>query len=94
VATQGGGILLLGATFTLVANNSVLDNRGSQFNSGGIVVLSATALTGGSNPNFDTIARNFAFRNRPADLIWDGTGIGVRFKANYCATSVPAGLCH
>jgi hypothetical protein len=94
VTTQGGGILLLGATFTLVAHNSVFGNRGSQFNSGGIVVLSATALTGGSNPNFDTITRNTAFGNHPADLRWDGTGTGVRFKANYCATSVPAGLCH
>jgi Right handed beta helix region len=94
VATQGGGILLLGATFTLVAHNSVFGNRGGQFNSGGIVVLSAKALTGGSNPNFDTITRNIAFGNHPADLRWDGTGIGVRFRANYCATSVPAGLCH
>jgi hypothetical protein len=86
--------LLLGATFTLVAHNSVLGNRGRQFNSGGIVVLSAAALTHGSNPNFDTITRNTAFGNHPADLRWDGTGIGVRFTANYCATSVPAGLCH
>jgi parallel beta-helix repeat protein len=91
---QGGGILLLGATHTLVAHNGVFGNSGKQFNSGGIVVASAHALTKGSNPNFDTIAHNIAFRNHPADLIWDGTGVGVRFKANHCGTSVPPGLCH
>jgi nitrous oxidase accessory protein NosD len=94
VPFQGGGILLLGATYTLVAYNQVAGNSGSQVNSGGIVVASANKLTGGSNPNFDTIAHNFAFRNHPADLIWDGTGVGVKFRANVCGTSLPPGLCH
>jgi hypothetical protein len=94
VNTQGGGILLLGATQTLVADNSVAGNSGKQFNSGGIVVLSARAISHGSNPNFDTIARNTAFRNHPADLIWDRSGVGVRFKANHCRTSMPSGFCH
>jgi parallel beta-helix repeat protein len=90
---QGGGILLLGATHTLVAHNGVFGNSGKQFNSGGIVVVSAHMFKG-SNPDFDTIAHNIAFRNHPADLIWDGTGVGVRFKANHCGTSLPPGLCH
>jgi hypothetical protein len=94
VSTQGGGILLLGATQTLVTNNFVTGNKGKQFNSGGIVVLSARAISHGSNPNFDTIAHNSAFRNHPADLVWDHSGIGVRFTANECQTSVPSGLCH
>jgi nitrous oxidase accessory protein NosD len=94
VSTQGGGILLLGATRTLVAHNTVAGNTGKQFNSGGIVVLSANAISHGSNPNFDTITGNFALRNHPADLIWDGTGIGVRFRANDCGRSLPPGLCH
>jgi hypothetical protein len=95
VATQGGGILLLGATYTLVAHNYVFGNSGSQFNSGGIVVLSAKLVNpAASNPNFDTITRNTAFGHHPADLRWDGTGTGVRFTRNHCATSVPAGLCH
>ncbi len=94
VSTQGGGILLLGATYTLVARNSVSGNVGKQFNSGGIVVLSASALTKGSNPNFDVIANNTAYRDRPADLIWDGTGIHVRFLGNRCVRSAPPGLCH
>lgn len=91
---QGGGILLLGATQTLVARNSVAGNSGRQINSGGIVVASAHSLTHGSNPNFDTIANNTAFGDHPADLIWDRTGIGVRFVANHCGTSIPPGLCH
>lgn len=95
-ALQGGGILLLGATRTLVTGNSVAGNTGQQINSGGIVVASAKPLTGGqgSDPNFDTIARNTAFRDHPADLLWDGTGTGVTFTGNHCATSLPAGLCH
>jgi hypothetical protein len=91
---RGGGILLLGATRTLVAHNAVFDNVGRQFNSGGIVVLSASMISHGSNPNHDTIAANHALHNRPADLIWDGTGVGVHFVANHCRTSQPAGLCH
>lgn len=94
VPTQGGGILLLGATFSLVVRNSVQGNTGTQINSGGIVVASAHSLTGGSNPNFDTIASNTAFGDHPADLIWDGTGVHVTFRANVCRTSIPPGLCH
>ena len=94
VNLQGGGILLLGATRTLVAHNSVAGNSGKQINSGGIVVASAHALTHGSNPNFNVVVGNTAFHNHPANLVWDGTGIGVRFKANECGTSIPSGLCH
>ena len=92
VNTQGGGILLLGATHTLVTHNSVTGNAGKDFNSGGIVVLSAKSLTHGSNPNFDTVSFNFAFGNHPADLVWDHTGVGVRFTHNACATSKPGGV--
>jgi len=90
----GGGILLLDATHTLVTHNSVTGNSGKQINSGGIVVASAHALTHGSNPDFDTVVLNSAFGNHPADLIWDGTGIGVRFAADACGTSLPPGMCH
>jgi len=91
---KGGGILLLGATETRVANNSVAGNTGRQVNSGGIVVLSARSLTHGSNPRHDSIVRNTAYRNRPADIRWDGTGTAVHFARNHCRTSAPAGLCH
>jgi nitrous oxidase accessory protein NosD len=93
VDTKGGGILLLGATHTLVTHNSVTGNAGKKFNSGGIVVLSAKPLSHGSNPEFDTISFNFAFHNHPADLIWDHTGFRVRFRHNACGTSIPGGFC-
>ena len=94
VNIQGGGILLLGATKTLVVHNTVLGNKGNQINSGGIRLLSAAALTKGSNPNHDAVVANRAFHNKPADLIWDGTGVGNTFVANHCGKSIPAGLCH
>lgn len=89
---QGGGILLLGATNTLVAHNLVTANRGRQLNSGGIVVVSASQFHG-SNPKNDLITRNSLRRNRPFDLLWDGTGTNVVFTHNHCATSSPPGLC-
>jgi hypothetical protein len=94
VPFQGGGILLLGATRTVVAGNNVAGNAGKQLNSGGIVVASAHPLTGGSNPDSDTIADNTASSNHPADLIWDGTGTNVMFTGNDCSISIPTGLCH
>ena len=90
---QGGGILLFGATQTKVMNNSLKGNVGQQINSGGIVVISA-AVFHGSDPQFDTIAHNTAFRDQPADLSWDGTGSNVNFAGNHCSTSIPSGLCH
>ena len=93
VNLQGGGILLLGATQTKVLSNSIKGNQGTQLNSGGIVVASAKALTGGSDPEFDTIARNTAFNDHPADLIWDGTGTSINFVGNQCRHSIPTGLC-
>ncbi len=58
------------------------------------MVASAHGLTRGSDPNFDTIASNTAYRDHPADLVWDGTGTGVTFTGNQCAVSLPPGLCH
>jgi len=90
---QGGGILLLGATHTRVIANFVKGNAGQQINSGGIVVASAKPITGGSDPNSDTIKNNEAHGDQPADLIWDGTGTSVRFVSNHCTMSLPSGLC-
>jgi Right handed beta helix region len=93
VAVKGGGILLFGATHTLVIHNVVRGNQGHLFNSGGIVLLSAARLTKGANPSYDTILDNRAVSNRPADLIWDRTGVGNRFRGNKCGKSIPRGLC-
>lgn len=94
VSLQGGGILLLGATDTVVRTNLVTGNRGRSLNSGGIVVASARPVTHGRNPKNIRIGRNLAFGNRPADLIWDGTGTGISFVDNHCGRSLPPGLCH
>jgi hypothetical protein len=91
---KGGGVLLLGATRTRVLHNAVFGNRGRKINSGGILVVSAHAVTKGSDPRHDLIARNVAFRNKPAGLIWDGTGVDIRFVDNHCGKSIPGGLCH
>ena len=93
VSLQGGGILLLGGTKTRVIGNLVKGNVGTQINSGGIVVASATALTHGSDPSSDTIKNNNAHGNQPADLIWDGSGTAVKFAGNHCTMSLPPGLC-
>jgi hypothetical protein len=69
-------------------------NHGHQINSGGIKVMSAKKLTHGHNPKNDTIAGNQAFHNRPADLVWDGTGTGIHFVGNHCGKSLPGGFCH
>ena len=90
---QGGGILLLGATNTSVWQNDVLANAGEQFNSGGIVLLSAAPFGGGSDVINDTVKDNTAFGNHPADIIWDGSGTGNVFTGNHCEVSVPVGLC-
>jgi len=72
----------------------VAGNTGRELNSGGIVILSARQLTHGGNPRHDSIVNNTAYRNRPADIRWDGTGSGLHFARNHCGTSAPAGLCH
>ncbi len=89
---SGGGILLLGATHTVVAHNSVLNNRGHDFNSGGIVLLSS-AMFGGSNVHDANIRNNTAYRNAPADIRWDGHGLRNVFVNNRCGRSIPARIC-
>jgi nitrous oxidase accessory protein NosD len=90
---KGGGILLLGATDSLVAWNVVRKNRGGRINSGGIVLLSAKQLDGGSNPKNNVVRRNLVIGNQPKDIRWDGTGSGNVFRNNACGTSKPNGLC-
>jgi Right handed beta helix region len=92
---SGLGIGLSGARHTRVSGNVVRGNRpnGASAFSGGILLVSA-ASDGGSNEAHVTIARNRAHRNKPADIIWDGKGQGIRFRHNHCGSSQPGGLCH
>jgi nitrous oxidase accessory protein NosD len=89
---SGGGILLLGATHTVVAQNIVKDNRGHDLNSGGIVLLSAAPF-GGANVHDANIRNNTAYRNAPADIRWDGLGLRNIFVDNRCGHSDPARIC-
>jgi nitrous oxidase accessory protein NosD len=91
---SGGGIVLVGATSTLVADNEVdRNNHGGTPASGGIVLVSAAHLSGGSDVINDTIRDNTAHHNAPADIVWDGSGHGNTFTDNECSSSIPKHLC-
>ena len=92
---SGTGIVLLGAKHTRVRGNLVVQNvpTGPAAFAGGIVVASSTPL-GGTDASHNRIVWNFAFRNHPDDLIWDGNGAGNVFRRNRCDTSAPRGLCN
>ncbi len=93
-ATSGTGLLLGGTHAVEVTNNRVFGNRSTIDSSlsGGIVVASTTSL-GGAEPTDNTVSRNLAFHNKPADIVWDETGHGNRFTRNVCAVSAPSGMC-
>jgi parallel beta-helix repeat protein len=88
---SGSGIALLGAHDTVVANNTVLANRGSTRVSGGIVLVSGES-DGGPPSNANSIRDNTAFKDAPADII-DLSGGTNTFLRNFCSRSTPGGLC-
>ena len=91
---SGGGILLLGASDSTVAWNTVRGNEGTEINSGGIVVMTAADIVpGASDPMNNVVSNNTAFGNSPADVSYDGTGTGNVLTGNFCETSSPGGFC-
>ncbi len=60
--------------------------------SGGIVLVSAAPFGGGPTSSGNTIQRNTAYRNAPADIV-DHSGGANTFWHNFCSTSMPGGLC-
>jgi hypothetical protein len=94
VPLSGFGIALAGTHRVIAVDNLVTGNHpsGDSIFSGGIVVASTTAF-GGADPTANLVAANRAHANRPADVIYDGSGSDNRFTANRCATSIPDGLC-
>jgi len=99
-AFSGTGILLGGTHAVAVTRNHVFSNRPTIASklSGGIVVASASSLGGASpannvNPTENVVSRNVAFHNKPADIVWDQTGTGNRFRRNHCALSMPSRIC-
>jgi hypothetical protein len=94
-AFSGTGILLGGTHAVEVTENQVFSNRpaiDSQL-SGGIVVASTTTSLEGADPTDNVVSRNVAFHNKPADIVWDRTGTGNRFRRNHCALSMPSWIC-
>lgn len=89
---QGGGIFLFGATDSQLVHNTVVGNRGNQINSGGILLLDASQVTGGSVATGNTLVANRAWKNWPAGIIDHGGGTN-RFFGNHCGRSDPDGLC-
>jgi hypothetical protein len=100
-ALSGTGILLAGTHAVVAKRNHVFSNRPTNASelSGGIVVTSASSLGGASpavdvNPTDNVVSRNVAFHNKPADIVWDRTGTGNRFRRNHCGRSTPSRICN
>jgi len=101
---SGTGIALVGASLTLVESNTALANKPSNASLlGGGIVLVGFPGKGGSPALNDTVRFNTAYRDRPFDIRYDGSGgpiggpgpvgTGPIFVANYCGTSQPAVIC-
>ncbi len=90
---SGIGIALAGVHDTLVADNTVRDNKpsGTSAFSGGIVIVS-TMRGGGADPMNNTVRDNDLSNNKPVDIFWDGTGTGNKVRGNDCETAQPANL--
>jgi hypothetical protein len=100
-AFSGTGILLAGTHAVAVTRNHVFSNRPTNASSlsGGIVLASSGSLGGASpavdvDPTDNIVSRNVAFHNEPADIVWDRTGTGNRFRHNHCARSMPSRICN
>lgn len=91
---SGLGIGLLGTGNTLVSGNLVAGNAPTEQTplAGGILVASSASL-GGTDPARTAVRGNTLRANGPADVVYDGSGRGIRFFANRCTTSIPGGLC-
>jgi nitrous oxidase accessory protein NosD len=91
-ATSGIGIALAGVHDTLVVDNTVNGNASTapSIAKGGIVMIQAGP--GGATPTKNTIVDNSAHGNKPADIFWDGTGLGNKVRPNDCATAIPGNL--
>jgi len=74
-----------GAVFVPVRNDTVTGLLVTGFPGNGVFGYGTVGLS---------VTSSTAFHNHPADLIWDHTGFGVRFRHNDCGTSIPGGLCH
>ena len=94
-AFSGIGIGLFGASGMEVRGNHLSGNvpSGPTAVSGGVVVSTEDPFGGGTTkPTNNSVIGNHFGRNKP-DIFFDKSGIGNRFRANNCNTSIPASLC-
>jgi hypothetical protein len=93
-AVSGAGMVILGADGVRLKANHVMANvpSGAADISGGILVASSEPF-GGSPPNDNSVRGNTVLRNKPLDIIWDGSGSGNIFLHNACKTSSPGSIC-
>lgn len=101
VPPQGGaGVVLAGATDTVVSGNRITDNvlagvpagADPPFASGGLILIDSTPF-GGTAPANDRITGNTITGNRPLDVVTDGSGSGNVFRGNRCQTASSSGIC-
>ena len=62
---------------------------GPSIASGGIIVESGN----GVHPVNNTVQFNTAYKDKPFDISYDGTGSGDAFNGNHCSSSSPSDLC-
>jgi hypothetical protein len=92
---SGIGVLMVGTRHVVLHHNRLTNNRpgGESFVSGGLVMLSARQITGGSPLRNNTIRDNTITGNAPFDIFFDESGFNNRFIRNVCDTSQPAWIC-
>jgi parallel beta-helix repeat protein len=92
-AISGNGIVILGGQHIILQHNEVRSNRPAAGPptslTGGIVVMTIPSHAR-TAPTDDLILQNVVCDNLPANLVYDGTGTGVRFLANGCIVSSSA----
>jgi hypothetical protein len=93
---SGAGIVLFGAEHFKVTHNKVTHHRSKasaeapSVAEGGIVV-GTLPLDGVTAPK-GKVAKNYAYKNKPYDVVWDKTG-KVSFSDNKCGKSDPRKIC-
>jgi hypothetical protein len=95
-AESGSGIVMVGVRNSAVTHNLVRGNSAPEpvdVSFGGVALLDAGALTGGSAPSGNLIAHNVITGNAPFDLLYDGSGADNTVRGNVCAVSMVSGAC-
>jgi hypothetical protein len=85
---------LLGTDHAVVVGNLITGNHPREKTpfAGGIVMASATSV--GGHPSSENVVRANQLRsNRPAEIVYDGSGGGNRFIRNHCVSATPKSLC-